>query len=400
MFGFVSNLCSRGGSSKWPSYLSDADRHHFLTYRPARNPFWNFTPLAAYERTETWPEELNNLVKGIEDLVNSCFANNLNIDEGLPWTTDFDAVFYELAQSVAQPDPTGQGWNELLTNGVQRSYLIRGVIMKALESTVFCEPLFGVTDGEYQKLRSKYARSSDGFKDAKFRAVACREYAKADGVISREYAKADGVSSEAFWDKVDQIAVDFLCLLLPLYNMVERHRPDGTRIMGRNLLHRDLHDIIAASAWLSISMRLDPSVMQFQWPELNELCHWTHVDASPSMYQASEESREEEFGLDSITNGATARVKMVITPEISRHEEEMVLHHAGSSKTVLLSPLVVYYAGDPPVEKFQLRENIPRCLVEHVQYSGRKQRRFDTKSERKHRRNEKFEQRMYKGRSG
>ncbi|KAK0391853.1 hypothetical protein NLU13_1352 [Sarocladium strictum] len=301
--------------------LSEADRLHLTTFTPMRNFSWEFTELANPLRTsDTWKVELENITSGIQALANDNFALELTFPGLTPaWSFSAPRSFYQL-MSLLTSDASDKGiWDQIVSDRQQRTYLVRGMILKAIESKVFCEALFS-------------------FQNAAMRAQHTQEYLRRHNFVSDD-----------FWAGVDTVTTDILTLLLPLYNRVEEECLKAlvtVKSTSRADFHQSLHDIVAACAWLSVSMRANDGVVQWTWPKPGTRCTWEQVNANADIYKASEKSRAVLLGKGSIESRATARVKTVITPEISYHCIDHQCARLGSKKRVLISQTVIYYAGD------------------------------------------------------
>jgi hypothetical protein len=291
-------------------------------------------------RTETWKQELEMIVDRIQVLTDANFARHLDLDSNsLPWDLIASRSFYELAQCIAQEDPTSS-WDSLLTNGLQRTYLIRGMILKAIEVKVFCEPLFGADDVRLQSIqaRNPVVKHGEGFHNARIRA---------ENVV--QYLEEYDAMSESFWAGVDSVTTDILTLLLPLYGRIEKKWIDfdGTsRVRDRGEFHEMLHDVVAASAWVSISMRAREGISHWTWPTPGNRRTWNQVNADEKLYKTSQEYRAAAMGMKNEQNRTTARVKIAITPEISDHSLGYHGAYYGTRNQVLFPPMAVYYAGD------------------------------------------------------
>lgn len=360
MFSFLTVF---GDDSEDESLYSQADRDHLRTFTPNRSFDWRGNALEDPARIDTWREELQGIINGIDNIANGAFVSSADINPSRsPWTMDFEKPVHQLIASIAREDAAGASWDSLLTNGAQRAYLIRGVITKCLESSIFCEPLYGAHAGLLKTIREQNPQPQDQgpFEQAQVRAEQCLEYV-------RKY----GAETQNFWVKTDEISQVIITMLFPLYNLIEKHATGAKRPQSRAQFHQDLHTVVAASGWLSISMRVHAGIMRWKWPRPGDTCDWTQVNADQSMWKASETHRMAMLDMVSVESLATAKVKIVVTPEISYNTLGTVSHREIRRSEILSKPTVVYYAGDAGFGR-QLVQDNGVSLAEHVrQVRGR-----------------------------
>ncbi len=70
------------------------------------------------------------------------------------WINRIPLEFQNFAEMVADPEPSSGGWNRMLSDRIERRYLLVGILARILEAKVFNELLFGAEDMQKANLES------------------------------------------------------------------------------------------------------------------------------------------------------------------------------------------------------------------------------------------------------
>ncbi|KAH8596558.1 hypothetical protein B0O99DRAFT_705806 [Bisporella sp. PMI_857] len=236
---------------------------------------------------EWWIKQLSNLFKVMDDFVETYFAVH-NLDQGefhQLWALDWSPRFIEYVQSVAEPDINQGGWDALLRSTNQRKFLIKAVLVKILEYKVFGVSLFGGTEQEKNLFLGleRALISRDGFARQELRAKQARTIIGFNPVTSR------------FHEEVALLTAQVALMFLPLSNYLYALPPqDPDAKANPSILdqYQQLHNIIGTAGWLSIAMRLSPTIFYMS-----------------SAFPGTEWDRDDHFSVD---NEAYAASKSVI----------------------------------------------------------------------------------------
>ena len=77
MFSFLTVF---GDDSEDESLYSQADRDHLRTFTPNRSFDWRGNALEDPARIDTWREELQGIINGIDNIANDAFVSSADIN--------------------------------------------------------------------------------------------------------------------------------------------------------------------------------------------------------------------------------------------------------------------------------------------------------------------------------
>ncbi|KAI9047837.1 hypothetical protein LZ554_008545 [Drepanopeziza brunnea f. sp. 'monogermtubi'] len=219
-----------------------------------------YQPHPASERSDAWwLENFRRLYHQVENMVTHYFTlHDISKEDGSPWTLGMTPEFVRWAEEVADPNWEARGpmagWDELLKDSTQRKWLLVGVLMKIFKVKVFDEYLFGASKEQ---------------KEACFaldRAFLGREGFQRRIVMSTTVRTVLGANAvtESFYPSVAKLSAQIFLMLQPLTNYLYSLPPPSNRKLPLVAdLHQSLHNLVSHAAYLSICIRVSPSITQF-----------------------------------------------------------------------------------------------------------------------------------------
>jgi len=238
----------------------------------------SFPPHPADDRSDAWfVEEFRKLFRRMDRFAQDYFARH-DLDEGefhQPWAADMSPEFLRYVEQVAEADPAVGGWDNLLRDTVQRKWLIVAVIMRILEVKVFGADLWGADaeekevllglekalltrEGRIQHPLTRKRRNgvanppSPGFSRNAVRSHMVRT------IVGK------GPVTKYFHPEVAQLTAQVALLFNPLSDFLYRRPPtDGRANPQMADQYQALHNIISTAAYLSICIRLSPTIFYF-----------------------------------------------------------------------------------------------------------------------------------------
>ncbi|CAG8978926.1 hypothetical protein HYALB_00011188 [Hymenoscyphus albidus] len=174
-----------------------------------------------------------------------------------PW----DAIgmmseFTTFADLVAEEDPVVGGWEELVGKGSSRKFLVVGVIVKMLKFRVFDEGIYGgnVQEGEMMHGVERALIDREGFQRQTLRASTTRAILTNRPVTTNFYAQVASQTAQTF------------LMLQPLFDyLYSLPSTSDWELPPPMEFYQGLHDIISDAAYLSLCIRVSPTI--FWWEE-------------------------------------------------------------------------------------------------------------------------------------
>ncbi|KAM7188748.1 hypothetical protein V8F20_010465 [Naviculisporaceae sp. PSN 640] len=157
---------------------------------------------------------------------------------------------------VARQDNTlPWGWDDLLMQRVHREYVIQGVIGKIFERYIWDELLFGANERQLELLEKEDRMTVDlgGFRRTANRADTVRMFLGAE------------TETPLFWDKVDELTLKIITLLLPVINLLDDHFVKA-REQSLRVIYQELHYLVTQAGLLAIGIRWSHDIFRFEWP--------------------------------------------------------------------------------------------------------------------------------------
>lgn len=71
-----------------------------------------------------------------------------------PWVHQYPNEFYEHVKAIARPDPHGRHWEGLLRDKYERVFLVVGIVMRVLDTSIFSSLMFGASDKHQKALEA------------------------------------------------------------------------------------------------------------------------------------------------------------------------------------------------------------------------------------------------------
>ena len=260
------------GLSRWPHVRARKDNDSLIKLNPQPVQMW-FNTHPVIDRTDEWfVAEFRSLFRRLETYFAKYFCVH-NLDEGdfhQPWAVNNTAGFLNYAQRVAEPDPSSGGWDKILRDTEQRKWLLVGIMITILESKVFKEDLWGATKEEKElmfgiekalltqegttshPIVESYTDLRPGFARTKLRAETVRTIL------------GPGPVTVNFHPEVAKLTARVSLLFKPLLDyMYAIPSPDGAEIPSLWDQYQDLHNVISHAAYLSLCIRLSPTIFYF-----------------------------------------------------------------------------------------------------------------------------------------
>ncbi|KOS17737.1 hypothetical protein ESCO_002465 [Escovopsis weberi] len=247
-----------------------------------------------------------------------------------PWSPEYSAEFYGLVSKLARPGADPRQWDSLLRERSERCALLQGVILKALEATVFSSLLFGATS-EHKKLLAVEDSSLidvEGFRRTRLRAETNRLHLQS----------TDGMPW-FFWKEVDRVTAQIMRMLLPVYSSIG-HYIDGDNLHSssqQSTTYQALHDLVAHAAWLSIAFRVSPKIVTWEWVRPGEPYKFE--------YYSIDSKKQQEMERFDPGEPRRQRVMVCAAPLINIHGNGTDGLLQGKVKFTIMRPQVVCYLG-------------------------------------------------------
>ena len=111
-------------------------------------------PKSHVDADEYFYNEFERLYEKVTSFVNKFFCQTnraVATKMSSPWLRDLPPEFLSYTEMVARADVHSGGWDSVLSDPIQRLYLLVGILARIFESKIFGELLFGAT--ECQRLR-------------------------------------------------------------------------------------------------------------------------------------------------------------------------------------------------------------------------------------------------------
>ncbi|KAE8450620.1 hypothetical protein EG329_005964 [Mollisiaceae sp. DMI_Dod_QoI] len=217
----------------------------------------NYDPHPLEDQSDEWFMEMFKKLYAQTERFVIQFYGLHDLDQGVffePWTCGVSPEFISWAEQVAEPDPAVGGWDMILRNTEQRQWFIMGILTKIIQKKVFDEELFGANEQQYDLMhgldRALFQR--EGFSRQALRSETVRT------IIGRAPV------TEHFYRDVAQLTARVSLLLHPLTSyLYGLAPPDGTTTPKIIDLYQALHSLISNAAYLSIAVRLSPTIFYF-----------------------------------------------------------------------------------------------------------------------------------------
>ncbi|CAM1504738.1 Fc.00g023290.m01.CDS01 [Cosmosporella sp. VM-42] len=258
-----------------------------------------------------------------------------------PWLRQYPESFNKYIELLAHPDPYSGKWDRLLRVAKERSFLLQAMIMKVLDTQVLSNLLFGADPEHTKILQSDDASyvNAEGFRRSNHRAQ-----------TNSMYLEARRGLPPLFWDEVDRLTTRLVAMLLPAYTLVAESAPWHPPPVQQ--LYQSLHDVVAYAGWLNVCMRLSPSIIVTEWPKPGERMQLHgQENLSQELYEFSLQNaqkyakRNPRLKSNGFHSGWMARVKISVTPQITRHTPSDEPNMEGMTAYTVMKPHVVYYQG-------------------------------------------------------
>lgn len=160
-----------------------------------------------------------------------------------------------IAAVARQDNHVPGGWDELIVQSVHRVYVIQGVIGKVFQKYIWEELLFGASEKQKELLEAedKLTVDLDGFKRTANRAETVRSLLGAD------------LETPLFWEKVDELTLRIITLLLPLINVLD-YNSIRARESSLRAIYQELHYLVTQAGFLAVGIRWSHDIFRFEWP--------------------------------------------------------------------------------------------------------------------------------------
>ncbi|KAK6612527.1 hypothetical protein H4I96_01740 [Botrytis cinerea] len=212
-----------------------ADFRHFMPLQLEHPPH------PQGDRSNAWfKDEYANLYIAIVNFATVFFGfQELQSEFHEPWAIRMPEEFYRYVELVAEPD-------------TYKKYLIVGIIVKILEARVFASVLWGNTKEGEEFLHGldRALLDSEGYSRQELR---CKSIRTLMGGASL---------TPNFHKDCTNLTAQVLLLLMPLFNYLTLlpARPE-TVVPKATALYQSLHNILSSAAYLSICIRISPTIM-------------------------------------------------------------------------------------------------------------------------------------------
>ncbi|OLN81738.1 hypothetical protein CCHL11_06879 [Colletotrichum chlorophyti] len=279
--------------------------------------------------------------------------------------------------AVARPDLLDDNpWDDLIACDVKRMAVMRGVIMGVYERQVFSEHLFGADDKQLKALQDQDETflQHDGFRRAHLRATTTKML----------LAETHGVPP-LFWEKVDKLATRVFRLILPVVIWATETRPEGSNDADIRQVFAAIHIDVAYAAWISVLVRLSPSILRFEWKRPGDRYLPDQLQIYPDILFNSQRGHWDRDAAAALTRSKNAfppgskvagpparntRVMICVVPLIERLRlvgDDMGGEPFGFERIVLQDCRVIYYHGleDDGKDREEFRK--PLCHNQHHQ---------------------------------
>ncbi|OWP00253.1 hypothetical protein B2J93_3779 [Marssonina coronariae] len=233
----------------------------------------NYEPHPTADRGDDWwCENFRRLYHQLDIVVTHYFAlHDISQVEGSPWTLGMTPEFVRWAEQVADPEwesstRTG-GWDELLKDSRLRKWFLMAILMKIFKTKIFDEYLFGASKEQKEACFAldRAFLTREGFQRTSVRATTVR------AVLGL------GAVTESFYPCVAKLSAQICLMLQPLTTYLYSLPPLGDAPLPRVAdLHQSLHNLVSQAAYLSLCVRVSPTI--FQFVDLQPAADWDPED--------------------------------------------------------------------------------------------------------------------------
>ncbi|KAH7319496.1 hypothetical protein BKA65DRAFT_569898 [Rhexocercosporidium sp. MPI-PUGE-AT-0058] len=207
------------------------------------------------DRPDTWfVDNFTQLYRQIEAVVSHYYSLHEIPIEAEPWLEcKMTPEFVKWAEQVAEPNPRFGSWDELLRDRVMRKWFVMAVVVKIFKVKVFDVYLFGATREQVQLIHQVD------------RAFLGREGFQREELRAKQASTILGSASvtETFYPSVAKLTAQIALLLSPLTTyLYSLPPPSGTPAPSIHSLYQSLHNLVSQAAYLSLCVKLTPSIIQ------------------------------------------------------------------------------------------------------------------------------------------
>ncbi|KAG4427531.1 hypothetical protein IFR05_016987, partial [Cadophora sp. M221] len=206
------------------------------------------------DRSDAWfIDNFTQLYRQVEAVCSHYYGLH-KIPDAEPWL-EFKATpeFVKWAEQGAEPDPRFGSWDEMLRDRELRKWFVMAVVMKVFKVKVFDLYLFGATAEETQLMHQvdRAFLGREGFQREELRAK------QASTILGSASVTAN------FYPSVAKLTAQIALLLSPLTTyLYSLPPPVGTPAPLITSLYQSLHNLVSQAAYLSLCVKLTPSIIQ------------------------------------------------------------------------------------------------------------------------------------------
>ena len=156
-----------------------------------------------------------------------------------------------------------------------------------------------------------------------------------------------------FWPAVDQLALQFTALLLPLINISGRNAKNWPDLC---VVHQEVHNVVAEAAFLSNMMRRSSSIFDIKFPLPGEIWSLDQNQVHEKLFESSKEAGE-NYDKFQVTSNREGRVHIVLWPVVKRFTAigtTTGFANKGERISSIIKAQAVYYMGRDDEENTNL----------------------------------------------
>ncbi|KAH6702961.1 hypothetical protein BKA61DRAFT_418565, partial [Leptodontidium sp. MPI-SDFR-AT-0119] len=207
------------------------------------------------DRSDAWfIDNFTQLYRQVEAVCSHYYGLHEIPIEAEPWLeAKMTPEFVKWAEQVAEPDPRFGSWDELLRDKSLRKWFVMAVLMKVFKVKVFDLYLFGATREQTQLMHQVD------------RAFLGREGFQREELRAKQASTILGFASVTayFYPSVAKLTAQIALMLSPLTTyLYTLPPPPSTPAPLIQDLYQSLHNLVSQAAYLSLCVKLTPSIIQ------------------------------------------------------------------------------------------------------------------------------------------
>lgn len=154
--------------------------------------------------------------------------------------------------------------------------------------------------------------------------------------MNKAYLRSNNSVPPLFWKKVDNITLQIMHLLIPVYAIVEKEAI--TELSDICDIYQELHSIVAQTGYLSIAFRISTKITVIEWTRPGEPYTLDQVCLASRTPPSSDKTRSRK-------SSRCTRVMISLAPKVTRYSPKKSRSVEGQTLFTVMKPHVTCYLG-------------------------------------------------------